>query len=89
MYESVLRDDRAGEWPVLRSSPGRGEWARRWYAAFVAAKKRTTQLTAALQREGKLYIAQCLEVDVASQGGTVEEALANLAEALELRLSAF
>ena len=55
----------------------------------MAAKKRTTQLTAALQREGKLYIAQCLEVDVASQGGTVEEALANLAEALELRLSAF
>ncbi len=34
--------------------------------------------------EGKLYVAQCLEVDVASQGATVEEALANLREAVEL-----
>jgi len=29
-------------------------------------------------------VAQCLEVDVASQGETEEEALANLREALEL-----
>jgi len=29
-------------------------------------------------------VAQCLEVDVASQGETEEEALANLKEALEL-----
>ena len=32
------------------------------------------------------YIAQCLEVDVASQGHTIDEALANLAEAVELYL---
>jgi hypothetical protein len=31
-------------------------------------------------------IAQCLEVDVASQGRTIDEALANLAEAVELYL---
>ncbi|WP_459178172.1 type II toxin-antitoxin system HicB family antitoxin [Leptospira santarosai] len=31
-----------------------------------------------------MYVAQCLEVDVASQGGTEEEALSNLQEALEL-----
>ena len=35
-------------------------------------------------REGEWYVAQCLEVDVASQGETEEEALANLKEALEL-----
>jgi predicted RNase H-like HicB family nuclease len=35
-------------------------------------------------REGKWYVSQCLEVDVASQGETEEEALANLKEALEL-----
>ena len=35
-------------------------------------------------REGNLYVAQCLEVDVASQGNTEDEALANLGEALEL-----
>jgi predicted RNase H-like HicB family nuclease len=34
--------------------------------------------------EGKWYVSQCLEVDVASQGETEEEALANLKEALEL-----
>jgi predicted RNase H-like HicB family nuclease len=34
--------------------------------------------------EGKWYISQCLEVDVASQGESEEEALANLKEALEL-----
>jgi predicted RNase H-like HicB family nuclease len=34
--------------------------------------------------EGNWYVSQCLEVDVASQGETEEEALANLREALEL-----
>lgn len=42
------------------------------------------QLTASIWREGEWYIAQCLEVDVASQGQTEDEALANLREALEL-----
>ncbi len=41
-------------------------------------------LTASIVREGDWYIAQCLEVDVASQGTTAEEALANLREAIEL-----
>jgi predicted RNase H-like HicB family nuclease len=35
-------------------------------------------------REQDLYVAQCLEVDVASQGATENEALQNLREALEL-----
>jgi predicted RNase H-like HicB family nuclease len=35
-------------------------------------------------REGQWYVSQCLEVDVASQGESEEEALANLKEALEL-----
>jgi predicted RNase H-like HicB family nuclease len=35
-------------------------------------------------REGKLYVAKCLEVEVASQGKTKKEALDNLKEALEL-----
>lgn len=34
--------------------------------------------------EGKWYVSQCLEIDIASQGETEEEALANLKEALEL-----
>ena len=33
-----------------------------------------------------MYVAQCLEVDVASQGRSVEESLDNLREALDLYL---
>jgi len=41
-------------------------------------------LTAAVVKDGELFVARCLEVEVASQGVTVDEALANLREALEL-----
>jgi predicted RNase H-like HicB family nuclease len=43
-------------------------------------------LTAAVHREDDWYVSQCLEVDVASQGRTIDEALANLAEAVVLYL---
>ncbi len=43
-------------------------------------------LTAAVHQEENWYVAQCLEVDVASQGRTIPEALRNLAEAVELYL---
>lgn len=36
--------------------------------------------------EGKLYSSWCPELDVASQGDTIEEALANLKEAVELHI---
>ncbi len=39
---------------------------------------------ATIWRKGKWYVAQCLELDIASQGESEEEALANLKEALEL-----
>jgi len=42
------------------------------------------RFTAAITKEGKWYVARCLEVEVASQGETVEEATDNLKEALEL-----
>ncbi|MCH8200011.1 MAG: type II toxin-antitoxin system HicB family antitoxin [Chloroflexi bacterium] len=40
--------------------------------------------TASVWREDNWFIAQCLEVDIASQGETEQEALASLREALEL-----
>jgi hypothetical protein len=40
--------------------------------------------SASVTREDKWYAAQCLDVDVASQGETEEDALRNLAEALQL-----
>jgi len=46
--------------------------------------KQTRTLTAIIEREGDGYVALCPELDIASQGGTVEEARRNLLEALEL-----
>ncbi|MBI4618455.1 MAG: type II toxin-antitoxin system HicB family antitoxin [Planctomycetes bacterium] len=45
-----------------------------------------TVFTAILEREGGAFVALCPELDVASQGTTVEEATANLKEAVELFL---
>jgi len=42
------------------------------------------RLTALIEREGDVYVALCPEYDIASQGDTVEEARANLTEALTL-----
>lgn len=42
------------------------------------------QLTAAVTQEPPWFVARCLEVEVTSQGESVEEALTNLREALEL-----
>jgi predicted RNase H-like HicB family nuclease len=42
------------------------------------------QFTAIIEREGDQYVALCPELDIASQGETVEEARKNLKEALEL-----
>jgi predicted RNase H-like HicB family nuclease len=47
---------------------------------------KTLNLTAVLEREGDGFVSLCPELDVASQGRTVEEALANLKEAVELFL---
>ena len=43
-------------------------------------------LTGLVQREGDGYVALCPELDIASQGETVEEARRNLTEAVELFL---
>ena len=42
------------------------------------------RLTAVIERENNLYVALCPELDIASQGTTVESARDNLKEALEL-----
>jgi predicted RNase H-like HicB family nuclease len=41
-------------------------------------------LTAIVEREGNGYVSLCPELDIASQGNTIEEARENLREALEL-----
>ena len=44
----------------------------------------TRQLTAIIERDDDAYVSLCPELDIASQGDTVEAARANLVEALEL-----
>jgi predicted RNase H-like HicB family nuclease len=44
------------------------------------------QLTAVIEREGSGYVSLCPELDIASQGNTIEEARVNLIEALQLFL---
>jgi predicted RNase H-like HicB family nuclease len=46
----------------------------------------TSAYTGIIAREGAMYVALCPELDVASQGTTVEEATSNLREAVELFL---
>jgi predicted RNase H-like HicB family nuclease len=46
--------------------------------------KRTHHVTAIIEREGDGYVALCPELDIASQGDTVEETRRSLTEALEL-----
>lgn len=45
-----------------------------------------SSLSAIINKEGDWYVSWCPEVDIASQGKTVEEAVSNLKEAVELYL---
>ena len=46
--------------------------------------KNIQNFTAIIEKEDDAFVALCPELDVASQGKTVEEAKANLQEAIEL-----
>ena len=43
--------------------------------------------SASIWQEGEYFIAQCVQVDIASQGATEDEALENLRDALELHFT--
>ena len=49
---------------------------------------RTVPFTAIIEREGDGFVALCPELDVASQGATVEAASQNLSEAVSLLFEA-
>ena len=46
--------------------------------------KQVKQLTCIIEREGDSYVSLCSQIDIASQGESVEEARNNLIEAIEL-----
>jgi len=45
------------------------------------------RFSASIWQEEEWFVAQCVQVDVASQGATEDEALENLRDALELHFS--
>jgi len=56
------------------------------YTATIIVLDVKLKLSAAVHREGAWFVSWCPELDVASQGRTVEEAISNLREAVELYL---
>jgi predicted RNase H-like HicB family nuclease len=46
----------------------------------------THRFSAVIQKEGKWYVSWCPKLDIASQGETIEEAIKNLKESIELYL---
>jgi predicted RNase H-like HicB family nuclease len=52
----------------------------------IAAIARNQRFTAIIEREDDGYVALCPELDIASQGDTIEESKRNLKEAIELFL---
>ena len=49
--------------------------------------KQIHRLTCVIEREDDSYVSSCPELDIASQGATIEEARRNLVEAVELYLA--
>jgi predicted RNase H-like HicB family nuclease len=58
------------------------------YLCVPRSKIMSRQFTAIIEREDDGYVALCPELDIASQGDSIESARANLQEALELFLEA-
>ena len=72
------------EWG-MKALGQRGE-APRIYTTTHIVLDAKLKLSAAVHREGTWFVSWCPELDVASQGRTVEEAISNLREAVELCL---
>ena len=48
--------------------------------------RRSVEFSSVVSKEGKWYVAHCPELEIASQGKSVESTLENLREAIELYL---
>jgi len=47
------------------------------------------EISAIIRKEDDWFVAKCLDLDVTTQGKTIEEAKANLKEAIELYIESF
>ncbi len=59
------------------------------FALPVAAVLQPAMFGSIFQKEDKFYIARCPELGVTSQGESLEEAQANIKEAVELYIESF
>ncbi len=66
----------------LSSSDGKAGWALPQGDTTVGGY----QLTAIIEREGGLFVARCVELDIASHGGSGAAALSNLKDAVSVFL---
>jgi predicted RNase H-like HicB family nuclease len=85
-------------WPADTSVTGVGDSSRgqqadclpgkqyAYYMSELSKSSSTLHLTVVIAQEGDWYVARCLEIEAVSQGETVEEALANLREVIEVYL---
>jgi len=55
----------------------------------IGGKAMSYRFTAVITKEGIWYVAHCVELGVVSQGKNIEEAQANLKEAVELYIESF
>lgn len=69
-FDPLLHERLCADLPPRTNGPG----------GTIAAMR----LTAAITQEGDWFVARCLEVEVTSQGKTLDDARTNLTEALEL-----
>jgi predicted RNase H-like HicB family nuclease len=70
-----------GSNPILAAA-----YLRRSRYPAAMAESPTLHLTAVVTKEDDWYVARCLEVEATSQGETVEQALNNLREVVEVYL---
>lgn len=55
-----------------------------WYNVIMKAVKNNSKITAVVWKEGKYFVSQCLNIDVASFGKTKSDALKKLNDAVSL-----
>lgn len=76
-----------GKWPTEKCTWGGKKsnlWMRFWFYGIIEISMRTLEIQAVVWKEGRQYVAQCLDVDVSSFGSTEKSALAHLREAVVL-----
>jgi predicted RNase H-like HicB family nuclease len=63
-------------------SGGTAHHIEEWYGLV-----KILHLTAVIRKENPMYVSWCPELNIASQGQTIDEAISNLKEALELYIT--